>query len=971
MKKRRKRKVQPIAVNLTNCKYELLRIVQRKLGWREVGDDDDWQLYWTDTSVSIERIMRLKSTQKINHFTGMLEICRKKQLAKNLGRMSAMFPEEFKFAPKTFVLPVELNEFLESFKGKKRKTFILKPDAGCQGKGIALAQTADQAMKALEDIGGEEGYKTSPVVAQRYLTKPFLIDGFKFDLRIYALVLCCDPLRIHVFNDGLARFCTEKYEAPKPNNLKDVCMHLTNYAVNKHNENFVFNEDAGASDEGSKWSIQGLKEWMETNGHDFCGMWAEIVDLIVKTVISIQPLLAHNYHSVLPPENDGYSCFEILGLDVMMDTELRPWLIEVNHSPSFTVDTPLDLSIKEDLISDTIELVRIDPKAIKRAQAEEKAEAQSRLMGGAGGTGSSGRITREEIEEKRAAALAAREKWEEKHSGSYEIAYPSPDPIKQELYERLLEGAREAFNTHGSHSRVRDTLERAKAQAQRKASEEEAKAEAAKNGLKAPAGAKLRRAVDAAMAGKNAAEGRQASSSFSSSATASRSAVGRRGSTGGGGGVATSEQLGEQSDEGQQFRLYYPSEMLGLGGTARGGNKRNVTAFTAAAIARSSAAAASAAAAAADGTVAVGSPPSKGGGTKYGRRANTNVGGGGGGGGGGVAATDHAAAYLEASTAYHRRYHNGAGGDQSVATVAPPSLRRNSGGCVSGGGHISPNYTTFENMMAHMVIADDLSAQHGSTGASAAALRRALNTAASPGLVGGVFGAGHHHHQGGASRPGSGSGVSTSSRRPNVREVNPQPTSVASMAAAHAAQYTMGGIRNTCGAGGGVSSGSGLSENRQSPGCGAYASYAYASSSSVVPSASRAGDRTGEKGSGLVRSSGGGGGGGGASDYQHYAVDNVGGTSSAYGYGLAHQPQHHPRYSTSAKGGISAGTGGGVMMGLTGGAGGSGKGSDSIDFSSNFCRSMSLSARRRGLTVTGTKQVPLAQGGGGGGGVRR
>ena len=160
VKKRKKRKVQPIAVNLTNCKYELLRIVQKKLGWKEVGDDDEWQLYWTDTSVSIERIMRLKSTQKINHFTGMLEICRKKQLAKNLGRMSALFPEEFKFAPKTFVLPVELNEFLDNFKGKKRKTFILKPDAGCQGKGIALAQTADQVRKR-----GREG--KGGVVAHR------------------------------------------------------------------------------------------------------------------------------------------------------------------------------------------------------------------------------------------------------------------------------------------------------------------------------------------------------------------------------------------------------------------------------------------------------------------------------------------------------------------------------------------------------------------------------------------------------------------------------------------------------------------------------------------------------------------------------------------------------------------------------------------------------------------------------------
>jgi hypothetical protein len=55
-----------------------VRMVQKKLGWKEVGDDDDWQVYWTDTSVALERIMRLKPTQKINHFTGMLEICRKK-----------------------------------------------------------------------------------------------------------------------------------------------------------------------------------------------------------------------------------------------------------------------------------------------------------------------------------------------------------------------------------------------------------------------------------------------------------------------------------------------------------------------------------------------------------------------------------------------------------------------------------------------------------------------------------------------------------------------------------------------------------------------------------------------------------------------------------------------------------------------------------------------------------------------------
>lgn len=40
-----------------------VRIVQRKLGWREVGDDEEWDVYWTDTSVTIERVMKLSRTQ--------------------------------------------------------------------------------------------------------------------------------------------------------------------------------------------------------------------------------------------------------------------------------------------------------------------------------------------------------------------------------------------------------------------------------------------------------------------------------------------------------------------------------------------------------------------------------------------------------------------------------------------------------------------------------------------------------------------------------------------------------------------------------------------------------------------------------------------------------------------------------------------------------------------------------------------
>ena len=56
-------------------------------------------------------------------------------------------------------------------------------------------------------------------------------------------------------------------------------------------------------------------------------------------------------------------CFHILGFDVMFTNDLRPILLEVNHTPSFTTDTPLDAFIKHNLIRDTLQLLNINPKS--------------------------------------------------------------------------------------------------------------------------------------------------------------------------------------------------------------------------------------------------------------------------------------------------------------------------------------------------------------------------------------------------------------------------------------------------------------------------------------------------------------------------------------------------------------------------------------------------------------------------------
>ena len=92
-------------------------------------------------------------------------------------------------------------------------------------------------------------------VAQRYLHKPMLLDNYKFDLRVYVLLAGVDPLRIYVYKEGLGRLATNEYVGVNNNNLEDVCMHLTNYAINKDNPNFVFNSNAKGDGVGHKRSM--------------------------------------------------------------------------------------------------------------------------------------------------------------------------------------------------------------------------------------------------------------------------------------------------------------------------------------------------------------------------------------------------------------------------------------------------------------------------------------------------------------------------------------------------------------------------------------------------------------------------------------------------------------------------------------------------------------------------------------------
>lgn len=120
-----------------------------------------------------------------------------------------------------------------------------------------------------------------------YIDKPYLMEKMKFDLRLYVLVTGINPLRIYLSKEGLCRLSTKYYEEVDDDNLEDMCMHLTNYAINKNSNKFQPNRAAIVDSVGHKRSLKyTLKFLKKMEGRDTDLLMRQIKDIIVKTMIS-------------------------------------------------------------------------------------------------------------------------------------------------------------------------------------------------------------------------------------------------------------------------------------------------------------------------------------------------------------------------------------------------------------------------------------------------------------------------------------------------------------------------------------------------------------------------------------------------------------------------------------------------------------------------------------------------------------
>jgi tubulin polyglutamylase TTLL5 len=345
-----------------------------------------WNLLWTWSKPRINH-SHLLIWQKVNHFEESRQLTRKDFLKKNLQRYTDMphsLAKEFEIMPLTFLLPHEYNAFVSAFTSLESQKiaqqqqqqqqlqqhgntadptppapvtvtlnyWILKPVGLSRGRGISL----------IRDLG-DLTYAQASVI-QKYVENPLCLQQYKFDLRIYVVVTSFKPLEAFIYREGFARVSLEAYST-QPQDMDNLFIHLTNSSIQKKHisgpskDNPVqTGHDSGADAEvgGSKISLlgqHGLWKRLELYSQGRIqseDVWQAICTLIVKSLVVVDDKIPHQPN-----------CFELFGYDVLIDSNLRPWLIEVNASPSLARENALDHRVKNALIRDIIELLDVAP----------------------------------------------------------------------------------------------------------------------------------------------------------------------------------------------------------------------------------------------------------------------------------------------------------------------------------------------------------------------------------------------------------------------------------------------------------------------------------------------------------------------------------------------------------------------------------------------------------------------------------
>ncbi|XP_041352291.1 probable tubulin polyglutamylase ttll-15 [Gigantopelta aegis] len=279
--------------------------VFERLNYAFGDQESDWDILWSHDYPFVtlsKQLTILKPHQRVNHFPGSGYITNKASLATT----------KMKFIPKAFQIPMHKNEFLAYTKQNPGSKWVQKSN---NHRGVVIRAIPDLDLK-------QEG-----TFVQEYVSKPYLIDGRKFDIGVYTILTSINPLRLYVLEgDVLFRFCIKDYYPFDQNIL----------------EKYVVKDDYTPV-----WQLPSLKKayddmnysfkdtfnyYLQKEGKDYKKVWSDIKAAILTVYLDKEPNLIESAWKYKTTRN----FFEMVRFDFVLDEDLNVYLMEANMSPNLS-----------------------------------------------------------------------------------------------------------------------------------------------------------------------------------------------------------------------------------------------------------------------------------------------------------------------------------------------------------------------------------------------------------------------------------------------------------------------------------------------------------------------------------------------------------------------------------------------------------------------------------------------------------
>ena len=311
---------------------------------------DNWILYipknYNYVEIELAKLIPSNNQQIIYAIKGCDALCSKNQLWFNLrsyyGREKAqtIIPETFNLNDKDDIDIFKEKYFNNNDNTATKTTFILKKNL--QGKkGLHLVNNSERALR--------EGKLNNFKIIQKYLENPYLINKRKVNLRLYVVIIChLDKEEWLLFNEGKCIYSNkffDKGSSLDDKGLLDKEQHFTSYNLDT---NKVY------LDENLPESLQDFKIHLGDEKYE------KLMENINKLLLLVKSAYSSRLGKIDTLKNN--KCFQLFGLDFLMDENLKPYLLEFNKGPAMSIKSPKDKELKHSLLLSMFKLLLFNIK---------------------------------------------------------------------------------------------------------------------------------------------------------------------------------------------------------------------------------------------------------------------------------------------------------------------------------------------------------------------------------------------------------------------------------------------------------------------------------------------------------------------------------------------------------------------------------------------------------------------------------